>query len=103
MESYRVPHGVVKALEVGDFFSAHVRELISPGKDQDLASMPPLLCPQRFNDVGAGLLGPIRAGLRHAASLKRIHFDVWTHHEQAVIALRRREFNVRVLARLNAT
>ena len=70
-----------------------------------IRTLPPragLLRPQRGEQVGPRLLGPVGARLDHAAGGHRSDADVGPHHQQLVIALRRRELDVGILAGLDA-
>jgi hypothetical protein len=48
------------------------------------------------------LFGPVGARLDHAAGGERADLNVGAHHDEAVIALRRLEFDVGHLPRLHA-
>ena len=98
----RIADRAMQPLEVGDRVGADPGQLVAPLEDRDIAAAPGLLRAQRGDEIGARLLGPVGARLDHAAGGDRADRHVGAHHEQFVIALRRRELEVGKLARLDA-
>src|SRR5206468_7081549 len=77
-------------------------ELIAMLDNLDVTAACYLLGAQRGNDAGTGLIGPVGARLDHSAGGQRAHGHVGTENEQLVVAARRSELNVGILARLDA-
>ena len=56
-----------------------------------------LIAAQQLEQLGAGLLGPFGIGLHQAAGGDGSDLDDRTHHDQVIIALRRRELDIGIV------
>ena len=93
----------MEPLQLRDRLGIDARKRVAPLHDQDIAAPRGLLGSERGEQLGPRGLGPIGPRLDQSAGGDRPDADVGPHHEQLIIALRRREFDIGILAGLDAT